>query len=489
MADYNPAADLEGASDYTNALAKQDIEQRKTAAYNALAKVYGPIAGDPDAATATASAQTTMANAPNVQAANAAKASALTAATQQFGPSAGNPEAQQQNLANQDTAGQNQRQAQFRGIQMLKATIPAGSDSVDPAQFDKIVGANAKTLGLNDPDQLAAFKTAVTAPGGAQHLDSIGQALLAPTKVTGATAYGLDSNGNSVAVTRDQYGNPIQQSLGGTKVVSQQKVPIAQQTADAATKNASTNAAKLPILQQNANTAAYSANTRSNNSNFGNPDGQAGASPTRANPGGQASAANTHTGNSDGTATTPTFDRLAPVGSKARATAIGAANQIVNQDTTLQNANNVFGQAMQQVPAAAGPNTVLKDLPGTVQANLAANLATIKSQEQMAWISSMKNASGQTGIGRVLQSEAKNAESLFGNLGQEQTVGQLQLHLQLAQKAINQLHSTAQSAFKAQWGQDPYALLGQSPGKGGAGGPVQPPDKATAAAYAKYGIQ
>lgn len=477
MADYNPAGDLEGASDYSNMLARQDAEVRKTNAYNALAKIYGPIAGDPEAATADASAQTAMANAPNVQAANTAKAQALVAAQQQFGPSAGNPEAQTTNLSNQEAAGQNQRQAQFRGLQMLKTAPPRADGSIDPDQFDRIVGANAKTLGLDDPDQLAAFKANVTAPGGSAHLDAIGQALLAPTKVTGAPIY----TDKGVAF-KDQYGNmTAPQSPGGATTVQQEHVVTGQ-------KNATTAAEHVPIAQQNANTAAYSATTRSNNSNFGNPDGQATASPTRANPGGNASVATTHVANADGTATTPTFDKLAPVGSKARATAIGAAQQIVNQDTTLQSANNVFGQAMKQIPAGAGPSSLIKDLPGSAPANLAANLATIKSNEQMAWIASMKNASGQTGIGRVLQSEAKNAESIFGNLGQEQTVGQLQLHLKLAQQTINQLHQTAQSAFKAQWGQDPYALVGQTPGKGGAGGAASPPDKATAAAYAKYGI-
>lgn len=488
MAEFNPGADLEGAANYGNFLSKQDQEARKTLAYNALAKVYGPIAGDPQLAADTAGAQTAMANAPLVQAANQAKADALTAATAQFGPSAGNPDAQEKNIANQDTQGTNLRQAQFRGIQMLKASIPAGSDAVDAAAFDRVVGANAKTLGLNDPDQLAAFKAAVTAPGGAQHLDAIGQALLAPTKVTGATAYGLDANDQPVAVMRDQYGNPIQQSLGGTEVVTQQRVPIAQQNADAASKNAATNAKKIPILQQNANTAAYSANTRSNNSNFGNPNGQAGGTALPSTDLIHPGAMTTHSGNADGTATTPAFEKLAPVGSKARATAIGSATQIVNQDTQLQNTNNVISQVQKQItPYTAGTGSLLKDLPGSAQANLKANLASLKASGQMAWIASLKNAAGQTGIGRVLQSEAKNAETIFGNMEQDQTAKQLALHLQLFQQTVNQLHNTAQSAFKAQWGQDPYALVGAVQGKGGTGGsPELAPD--LKAAYSKYGL-
>jgi hypothetical protein len=303
---------------------------------------------------------------------------------------------------------------------------------------------------------------------------------MAPQTVVGAKPIVYGQNGQAFQVQTTKDGQTAMVPLGNVAQASivnnTANLPIKQQ-------NANTNSAKIPILQQNANTAAYSANTRSNNSNNGNPNGQAamggvglgitpGTSATRNNPGGNASVANTHVPNADGTATTPTFDRLAPVGSKARQNAIGFATHIVNQDTTLQNANQVFGQAMKQVPAGAGPSSLIKSLPGSVQADLAANLATIKSQEQMAWIASMKNAAGQTGIGRVLQSEAKNAESLFGNLGQEQTIGQLQLHLRLAQTAINQLHATAASAFKAQWGQDPYALLGQTQGHGGSGGPA-----------------
>lgn len=489
MAEFDPSGDLTGAANYGNFLSKQDLEVRKTNAYNALAKVYGPVAGDPELATATASAQTAMANAPNVQAANVAKAAALTKSLSDFGPSAGNPEAQAQNLTNQDTQNTNSRQAQVRAIKMLQASMPEGADSIDPDTFDRVVGGNAKTLGLTDPAQIAQLKTAVTSPGGAQHLTGIAQALMAPQSTVGAPIVASDGKGGSMLLSRTKDGQIVQQPLGpGVTPVSQERIPIAQQNANNGTMNANTNRDKIPILQQNANTAAYSANTRSNNSNYGNPNGQAGGNATRAAPGGNVGAANTHSANADGTATTPTFEKLAPVGSKARASAISAAQQIVNQDTTLQSANNVFAQAMKQVPAGAGPSSLIKDLPGSAQANLAANLATIKSNEQMAWIASMKNASGQTGIGRVLQSEAKNAESLFGNLGQEQTVGQLQLHLQLAQRTLNQLHSTAQGAFKAQWGQDPYALMGATPGKGGAGGSaaVSP---AVAAAYKKYGIQ
>lgn len=492
------ADELQQGADFYNSLVNTS---RRNDAYNALAKTYGPIAGDPELATATANAQTTMANQPNIQAANDAKAAALTAAQNQFGPSAGNPAAQTSNLANQETAETNNRQAQVRGVRMLQATIAPGSDSVDPAAFDKVVGANAKTLGLTDPDQLAQFKAAVTAPGGAKHLDGIAQALLAPTKVSGSTTVVRNADGTTSLARTDQYGNPIETPLAPGQTTAplmnadtnRSKVPILQENAD-------TNRAGLPIKQQNANTAAYSANTRSNNSNFGNPGGQApqGSLPGDNRPSANFGGGNTlpkpsvdliHAGNADGTATTPTFERLAPAGSKARATAIGSATQIVNQDTQLKNTNQIINKVQGQIsPYTAGTGSLIDKLPGSAANDLRANLSSLKASGQMAWIASLKNASGQTGIGRVLQSEAKNAETLFGNMEQDQTTQQLQLHLRLFQQTVNQLHNTAQSAFKAQWGQDPYALLGQSPGKGGAGGAAAPTDAATAAAYKKYGL-
>jgi hypothetical protein len=477
MADQNPMAAISAGAGFVQQLRET---QRKNAAYNALSKIYGDVAGDPQLAIESAKAQTAMHNAPLDQAAAKAKADALQQSVQQYGPSAGDPEAEQQNQANQETAGQNQRQAQFRGIQSLKSAIPPGTDAVPADVFDRVVGANAKTLGLNDPDQLARFKARVTAPGGAAHLDEIGQALLAPQTAVGAPIVAQGPNG-SMLLSRTKNGQIVQQQLG------EGVVPVQQQRANQGQQNANTNSAKLPIMQQNANTAAYSANTRSNNSQFGNPQGAAGSGGAgKASPN---AAANTHVGNEDGTATTPTFERLAPVGSRARASAIGTATQIVNQDTQLQSTNKIIDQTLSQItPYTAGTGALLSHLPASASGNLRANLSNLKASGQMAWIASLKNQSGQTGIGRVLQSEAKNAETLFGNMEQDQNAKQLDMHVRMFRSTLNRLHSLSSQAFKAQWGQDPYALLGASPGKGGTGGqaPIMSPE--LSAAYKKYGL-
>lgn len=503
MADFDPSADLTGAANYGNFLSKQDLEVRKTNAYAARQSVYGNmLAQDPEAVSAAASAEVDQANAPNVIAANAAKAKALAASTDTSGPFGagavfnGNPAAQTENLANQETSETNSRQAQVRGIKMLQASVPAGSDSVDPGAFDRIVGQNAKTLGLTDPDQLASFKAAVTAPGGAQHLDGIASALMAPQTVVGAKpiVYGGPDGKTAFQVQTTKDGQTSLVPLGGVTQASvfnnNNNLPIKQENAD-------TNRMAVPIKQQNANTAAASANTRTNNSNFGNPGGfvpQGGALPGdnrpsadfnnmnkplaqpsvdlihAGNPG-----QNTHVGNADGTATTPVFDRLAPVGSKARSNAIAGATSIVNADTQLQNTNNVIGQLTKQIsPYSVGTGSLIKNLPGTVQANVKANLQSISASGLMSFIQSVK-AGGPGGTGGLrLASEANAAMALYGNMEQDQTAQQLGLHLKLFQQTVNQLHDTAQNAFKAQWRQDPYALVGAVPGKGGAGGPASP---------------
>jgi hypothetical protein len=104
-------------------------DERRTQAFNALSKAYGPaVAFDPVAA---AQAQ-------------AVKQKDLT-----------NPIAVQQDqanlqttqLANTDSANQQQRMAAYRATQMLKSA--AGPDGTIPADaYDKIVRPNAGLLGL-----------------------------------------------------------------------------------------------------------------------------------------------------------------------------------------------------------------------------------------------------------------------------------------------------------------------------------------------------
>jgi hypothetical protein len=154
------------------------------------------------------------------------------------------------------------------------------------------------------------------------------------------------------------------------------------------------------------------------------------------------------------------FNRLPP---KGRQQAIGAASQIVNQGTQLNSSLQVLNQVDKQIsPYTAGSGSLLKSLPGSAQADLKANLATLKAQGLTAWINSLKNGQGQTGIGRVLQSEANAASNLFGNMEQDQSAKQLQFHAQLFRQAVTRLYSHANSAYQQQYGVLPHEAAGTS---------------------------
>jgi hypothetical protein len=216
--------------------------RRRTDAYNALKQAYGPaIADDP-------------ANAFNAVKANVAQQTAGTQVQQS------QEDLRKSKLANSDTANEQQRMAAYRAAAILKGS--AGADgTVSPDIYDKLVGQNAGLLGIA-PEQVGPLREMLTQPGGAGHLDAFMQGMVGPTKVTGATGYGTDANGNPVAIVRDQYGNIHQQGLGGT-------TPVQQQRANQGQQNADTNQQKLPIAQQNANANSYRARVYGNNSTYG----------------------------------------------------------------------------------------------------------------------------------------------------------------------------------------------------------------------------
>jgi hypothetical protein len=91
---------------------------------------------------------------------------------------------------------------------------------------------------------------------------------------------------------------------------------------------------------------------------------------------------------------------------------------------------------------------------------LKANLATLKAQGLMAWIGSLKNAQGQTGIGRVLQSEANAASNLYGNMEQDQSAKQLAFHAQLFRQTVNKLYQHANQSYTAFYGVAPHVAAG-----------------------------
>lgn len=157
---------------------------------------------------------------------------------------------------------------------------------------------------------------------------------------------------------------------------------------------------------------------------------------------------------------TSTFAQLTP---KGRQEPISAAQGLANQASILQTTNQLLDSVDHTLSSyTAGPGVLLTKLPGSAATDLKANLESIKAAGLTAWINSLKNSKGQTGIGRVLQSEANAATSLLGNMEQDQSSKQLAVHAQLFRRTINSLYQHSQQGFTAQWGVTPEAALGQA---------------------------
>ena len=419
---------------------------RKSEAYNALSKAYGPAIAD---------------NPENAQAAAAAAASIpLAAQNAQTAAATGQANLTGKQLENTGTQTQQQQYAAYRAAQMLKSQ--AGPDGSIPADaYDKIVRPNASLFGI-DPSHVDQLGQMLSSPGGTQHLDQISQALIGPTKVAGTTNYaqtiGPDGKPVTVAITHDQFGNQHETMLPGVTTTQQQnattgaaKVPILQQ-------NANTNTAKLPILQQNANANTYRANTGANNTAFGNPGGAPLAQRGTAQP-------------APGAATNPAVPVLT---GKPLATRTSQAQQLAGTDVNIQNANTIAESMKSQItPYTTGAGAIMSKLPGSVATNLHANAETLRAQAAQAVLSGMKNAQGSTGVGRILQAEYKNFTNMYGNLEQDQTAKQYAFHLSLLQQSLNKMQNIQHQSFKTQYGVDHNTVLGIEPG-GGAAPPALP---------------
>lgn len=443
---------------------------RKNSAFNALTHVYGPGGGAVQEMQADISGKQSKAD---LEAAQAGQAQALTEGERQ---------------KTKFEVSDHQRLGMYRTLTALEDSVDPATGSVDPDAFDRVVGPNADALGFESPEHVAQVKKALTSPGGAAHINSIRSALIGPTKITGAPAYSTGPNGESLVTHYDQYGNPETSMLQG-RGVQQQRAATGEENAQTSIgrldlsklsqkERAAYDLIKGKIAQQNANTSARGEDLRANNSVFG----QSGGGPSAAPPGpaagpgaGNPQAPGGVTG-APGTVA-PLFNSLPP---KGRQAAIGQAQQIVNQKNNLATVNSLLDQVDKQIsPWTAGAGSMLAALPGGTQKDLKANLATLKAQGLTAWIQSMKNAQGQTGIGRVLQSEANAAMNLYGNMEQDQSAKQLAYHAQLFRKAVNNLYKTAQSGFKTMYGSEPEAIVGLDNSGGGA--PAAPGGAAPAA--------
>lgn len=465
MADETSDA-LQAGANFFGALTN---EERKTDAYNALNKAYGPaIAYDPAAASNAATANVNTQTQGDKIAASARVNNAGAALVDQYGAAAGDPDAaakaQETKLAGSDAG----RMAAFRALKILGTAVDPTTNSVSPDKYKQIMGTYGPMLGMA-PEQIDQLGQQVTAPGGAAHLDTIQQALIGPQTVTGAGTVVNGADGPQI-VRFDKFGNPIVTALPGKTAglenadTGAKKVPILQQNADTNSKNANTKVFSAQTGRLAEQTGQYRAAVGANNSLFGAPAGA-----TLPGGGGQVTGGGTAPvaqvaakGGGTVAAHVDPQSLFATLPPKGRQQAIGSAQQIMNQGTQLDNTNTLLNSALKQIsPYTAGTGSLMKELPGTAAADLRANLTTLKANGQMAWISSMKNSAGQTGIGRVLQSEAKNAESLYGAMEQDQSAKQLAYHMGLFKTAVNNLYAHSRQGFQAQWGVSPEGAMGQ----------------------------
>jgi hypothetical protein len=457
--DFGTARD----SAYNNIGALTDTE-RKTAAYNALNSVYGPaIAYDPTAANNAAVADTnTQTRNDKIDASHRTNA-ADTALVSQYGVQAGDPEAAASDLKTSQDSLEAGRLAKYRALKILQNSVDPATNSVNPDTYGKLMGTYGKSLGL-DQGAIDSLGQQLTAPGGAQHLDTIQQALIGPTNVTGAGQVVKNADGTNSVVRFDKYGNAITTDLGAKTV--------GQQRADTGNVNAVTGQFKAQTGRMAEQTGQYRAGVAENNSLFGARPGDSlpGDNRPSANFGGgnvlpKPSVDLIGAGNPPGTVTAPQVDPkslFATLPPKGKMAAVAAAGSITQQAAQLANTNTIIDSALKQIgPYSAGTGTLMKDLPGTVAADLKANLATLKANGQMAWIASMKNSNGSIPGGRLLVSEAKNAETIFGAMEQDQSPKQLAFHMQLFKQAVNNLQAHSRQVYQAQYGVSPEGALGQ----------------------------
>lgn len=518
-------AALEGATAYNTRAAGLQAEMddwRKDKAMNALTNIYGPIAGDPADAQANQNYLTSTQMDPlKVQAAQN-EVQAGTLANQ--GTAISNRAAG----SNQDTA------AALRAAQFLKLHAnPDGSLNPD-AVSSVLTPENAQLFGM-DPAHLEPMKQLLSTPNGAGAIDHIISALQAggSGQLQGSVQYGTDPHtGAPVEILHTKSGQTIVRPISGGATPT-------------ILTNAGTAAFRANTGRQNAGTAAFNAGVKANNSEYGAPDGATapGAHPVaavaappaptkltgglaltpasikqfiqsngsvdaaiaatatmpRAAGDAAARAIADYASKNPSTAAAPAkpaasaippdslFAKLPPKGHQE---AVGGATALANQATNLQTINTLLDSVDHQIGSyTSAGGSLLNKLPGTAATDLKANLASLKAAGLTAWINSLKNGKGQTGIGRVLQSEATAAMAQFGNMEQDQSAHQLAFHAQLFRRAVNNLYQHAQDGYHAQWGVTPDQVLGTPPLSTTPVAPTRAAPLSDADLFKKYGIK
>lgn len=564
-----------------NAIQSSQDNWRKNQAMNALAKQYGPTAGDP---AATAQVQTNFFNSQvdplKVQQAQQ-EAAAHAANIAQYGAGAGDADNTSKNIANQQSQSEQQRQGQIRAVNLLSSVPPEQRGAL----YDQVVAPNAAAWGI-DPAHVQPTRDMLVDPNKSDAvLQHIGQALQSASPVTGTPTIVQNPDGTYSRMLSTKDGGAVSQQIGGTPVMAAATQQRANTGAFSAQTRAQQGWARIGVAQQNADTGTYRADVTANNSEFGGsgasslptqgarvsqnippngipvtvkgPDGtpisfdestaanfiqnafpgatitsaarsQAnnsklpGSAPdsehlygqaadltlpkgvsfsdfkdtlkqaglpvtelTNVTPSNAAAGEGAHVhwawgdaaktigqSNAANPASTVLFDRLPP---KGKQEAISQATQLVNQTTMLSNTNTLIASTRRQIsPYTVGAGSTLSSLPGSVQKDLANNLSTLQANEQQAVIAAMKNNKGQTGIGRVLQSEANNFQKVLGSINQDQSVKALDFHLTLLQQSLQKMQSASRGGFQTMYGVSPEHAIGQPELSSKGGGPKAP---------------
>lgn len=416
---------------------------RKKAAFEALQKQYGDVAGDPD---------------------SAAKLQALS---------------QQQ--------GDMLRAAQLRAVSGLMSVPPERRAQA----FKSIIAPNAAALGLS-PDQAQQLGAQIEADPST--VDSLRAALLGPQKVDSQSATYLRNDKGDITgqMVYDDLGTPhvisappgttiaapgvgaaqlIQgpdgqyymaqpSKFGGAPSITPLPAGAVPDKVRHEAVTESQGAQRVGIAQQNANTAASNASSEVANRQYvaptapppGAPSDQAIAARIKQAGGIDAAIANAKT---DGEAKAIAdyakrqADPLSALTPKGRDMALDVGQRIANGRQQIATIDKIIDSVRQQVsPYTAGPGSYLSYLSGTEAKNLQANLKTLGAQGLTQWINSQKDSSGKTGIGKILQSEVSAAQASFGALEQEQTPKMLLQHLGIFQQRMHEMQNTAEQAFE-----------------------------------------
>lgn len=414
---------------------------RKTMAFNALRSVYGDVAGDPDlAAKLQENAQKAKLDPIAVD-----QAQATLAGTQ--AQTAGvNATTDETTTKTQGAKTEEARDSIYRTATYLKGVVNSddGSKNLED-EMDKHVKPNMAAWGL-DPAHYEAMKSSIARDPS--QLDSViksNMPKVAASTMALTSVQNPDGTVTSGTVDkRDNSFHPLTGAAPGAAVSTAVQGAQRANTGTAAQiEKADNDAKKLPIAQQNANSAALAAGSAAANRKEAAdaPGGKAPAAPEGQKP--QVTAA---------------LARMTPAGRKI---AIGQAQQIATQAANLATTNTILDNVDKQIsPYTAGTGSLLSKLPGTVQKDLKSNLETLSAQGLTTWIQSLKNAQGQTGVGRVLQSEANAAMKLYGNMEQDQSAKQLAFHATLFRQSVNRLHALASKGFKTSYGIDSKDLVG-----------------------------